>query len=111
MSHPISAIRRVVVGLVVNGSDALVIYEVMKFLTAKGTKRLSGIAHHGRKSVNAGAAQHVQEHRLGEVVHGVTSQRPRRKNPTSLGTSARFKVSTRLDHHVVHDAGHVEAST
>ena len=78
VAHSIAPVRRVVVGHVMNRSNVFFVDEVVKRLTAKGSQRLRGIVHHRRKSIDAGAAQHIQEHCLGEVIHRVSGHRPGR---------------------------------
>jgi hypothetical protein len=111
MSHSVSSVRRVVIGFVVHRNKVFIANVLVKYLTAKGSKWLGGIVHHGRKTVHARSAQHIQEHRLGKVVHRVTGQRPRRENPTPFGPGARLKVAAGFDHHVMDHARHAHTIT
>jgi hypothetical protein len=78
VTHSVTSIRRVVIGFIVHRNNVFTVNVIVKILATKRSKRLRGILHHRRKTVHAGSAQHIQEHRLGQVVHRVTGQRTRR---------------------------------
>lgn len=86
-------------------------YVVVHVATPYRAKGLSGIVHHRRKAVDARATQHVEQHRLGKVIHGVTGKRSLGQDSSSLGASARFEVATRFDVDVVDETGNAQLFT
>jgi hypothetical protein len=65
---------QVVIGLIVHRCNTGLVNEFVKFHSSHCSKRLGGIVHHGRESVNAGTAHHVEQNCFSEVIHRVARE-------------------------------------
>ena len=101
VAHAITPKHRTVVGLVVQRREAQRRNVLVQCATAKVAQRFGGVVHHWREAVDTRAPHHVEQHRLGQVVHRVTSQHRSGHDASPRGARPGFEVPSRLDVDVV----------
>ena len=105
MSNAVSAKREIVVGLVMARLKLRADDDLGEIAAADLHEWFGRVIHHRGEAVEPGAAQHVEQYGLGEVVHRVPGQRSSREHSSTFGARAGLEVRSRFNLDVVEHAG------